>query len=202
MIEVLVASAISIGVLGAILTIVRPVQMVLRADADLADMHQRFRAVADTIAGSIRICESIRPYRIGVIRDDGSAGVYYRPDAIAILSDTATTYYFKAETGQLMQYDGGGSDLPVIDHVVRLAFDYFGPAVDPGSPLVRFDPASLVDGPWLQDASLRRFDGDVLRISEVRVDLRLEATAPSLRSLVPDEDLTFHAALRNSSGAR
>jgi hypothetical protein len=41
------------------------------------------------------------------------------------------TFYLKAETSQLMRYDGWGSDLPVVDEVVRLEFQYFGDAEPP-----------------------------------------------------------------------
>jgi hypothetical protein len=54
-----------------------------------------------------------------------------------------------------------------------------------------------VDGPWTEDASHRRVDADVQRIRGVRVFIRLESTAPSLRRLVPDEEITFDIALRN-----
>ena len=202
MVEVLVASAISVAVLGAILGIVNPVQALLRAQGESADVHQRLRAASDALMRDLRLALSIRPYRIGAVRDDGLAGIYYRPDTITAVGDVMTTYYLKAATSQLMQYDGGSSDLPMVDHVVRLAFEYFGPASLPGTPLVRFDPSILVDGPWSEDASHRRFDTDLLRISEVRIDMRVEATAPSLRRLVPDEQIVVHVALRNSRFAR
>jgi len=202
MIEMLVATAISIAVLGAVLAIVRPAQMVLRTEGERSDLHQRLRAAADALAGSLRVCLSVRPYRVGAIRDDGAAGVFYRPDAMAVIADTTTTYYLKPDTRQLMQYDGDRSDLPFIDHVVGLSFDYFAPSAEPGSPLVRIDPATLVDGPWSEDVSHRRFDTDVLRIAEVRIGIQFEATAPSLRGLVPDEQRVLYAALRNSSFAR
>ena len=202
MVEVLVASAISIAVLGAILAVVNPVQTLLRAQGESEDVHQRLRAAADTLMGDLRLAPSVRPYRVGAVRDDGLAGIYYRSDTIAVVGVTMTTYYLKPATSQLMQYDGGSSDLPMVDHVVHLAFDYFGPASLPGASLVRFDPAILVDGPWLEDASHRQFDADLLRISEVRILLRIEATAPSLRRFVPDEEVVLHVALRNSAFAR
>jgi type II secretory pathway pseudopilin PulG len=202
MVEILVASAISVAVLGAILAVVNPVQTLLRAQGELEDMHQRLRAAADTLMGDLRLAGSIRPYRIGAVRDDGLAGIHYRPDTVAVLGTGMTTYYLKTDTSQLMQYDGGRSDLPMIDHVVRLAFDYLGPASLPGTPLVRLDPGILVDGPWTEDASHRLFDTDLLRISEVRIDIRFEATAPSFRRLVPDDEIVLHVALRNSSFAR
>ena len=201
-VELLVASAISVLVLGAVLAVVTPVQAVVRAQGDAGDMHQRLRAAADTLTNDVRLAISVRPYRIGAVRDDGLAGVYYRPDTVAVIGTAMTTYYWKRDTLQLMQYDGDRSDLPMIDHVVRLTFDYLAPTSAAGTALVSVDPATLIDGPWTEDATHRRVDVDVLRICEVRISLRLEATAPSLRPLVPDDDVVLHAALRNSLFAR
>ena len=201
-IELLIASTLSVLVLGAVLTVVTPVQAVVRAQGDAGDMHQRLRAAADALTNDLRVATSVRPYRIGAVRDDRLAGIYCRPDTIAVIGTAMTTYYWKRDTLQLMQYDGGRSDLPMIDHVVRLTFDYLAPASVPGTALVTVDPASLVDGPWTEDAAHRRFDMDVLRICEVRIALRLQATAPSLRLFVPDDDIVLHAALRNSLFAR
>jgi hypothetical protein len=201
-VEMLIASAISVAVFGALLGVVDPVQTLLRAQGEAGDVHQRLRAAADTLMRDVRVAASVRPYRIGAVRDDGLAGIYYRPDTIAVIGDTTTTYYLKPTTSQLMQYDGERSDLPMVDHVVRVAFDYFAPASTPGMPLVRLDPAILMDGPWSEDATHRRFDTDLVRVSEVRIDMRLEATAPSLRRLVADEQIVVHVALRNSSFAR
>ena len=127
-IELLIASTLSVLVLGAVLTVVTPVQAVVRAQGDAGDMHQRLRAAADALTNDLRVATSVRPYRIGAVRDDGLAGIYYRPDTIAVIGTAMTTYYWKRDTLQLMQYDGGRSDLPMIDHVVRLTFDYLAPA--------------------------------------------------------------------------
>ena len=202
MVEVLLASTISVAVLGAVLAVVTPAQTTFRAVGDLADLHQRIQAAADALTGDLRVSFAVRPYRVGAVRDDGLAGIYYRPDTIAVIGDAMNTYYLKRETSQLMQYDGGRSDLPMIDHVSRLAFDYFGSQSLPGTALIRLDPGTFVDGPWMEDATHRRFDRDLLRVSEVRILIRVEATAPSLRHLVPDEETVLHVALRNSSFAR
>lgn len=201
-IELLIASAVSILVLGAILATVTPVQAVVRAQGDVGDMHQRLRATADALTNAVRVATSVRPYRVGALRDDGLAGTYYRPDTIAVLGTATTTYYWKRDTLQLMQYDGGRSDLPMIDHVLGLTFDYLAPSSTAGSSLVTVDPGTLIDGPWAEDATHRQYDTDVLRICEVRIRLRLQATAPSLRRFVPDDEVVLHAALRNSLFAR
>lgn len=56
------------------------------------------------------------------------------------------TYYLNTVTHQLMHFDGDQTDLPVIDNVVGLSFEYFGepqpPQLLPNKPLT--DPK----GPW------------------------------------------------------
>ena len=210
-VEALMASAITMAVVGAILAVVSPAQLMFRAQGDAADLHQRLRATADTMGADVRAAMAVRPYRVGATRDDAAVGVYYRPDTLTVLgvpssplaldADASRTYYLRSVapgTFQLMQYDGGLSDLPMLDHVVRVSFDYFGPATAAG-PLVRLEPAMLVDGPWIEDAAHRRFDADLLRVREVRALLRLEGTDPFLRRLVPDEEIVLHMATRNIS---
>jgi hypothetical protein len=68
----------------------------------------------------------------------------------AQLTEVAThTYYLKNDaatnTYQLMHYDGGSTDLPVVDNVVKLAFAYYA---DPLPPM-------LVPGKSLCDASVK-----------------------------------------------
>jgi hypothetical protein len=163
------------------------------------------------MSADVRAAMAIRPYRVGATRDDAAAGVYYRPDTLTVLgvpssalsldADASRTYYLRSAapgTFQLMQYDGGFSDLPMLDHVVRLSFDYFGPATASG-PLVRLEPATFVDGPWIEDAAHRVFDADLLRVREVHALVRLESTDPLLRRLVPDEEIVLHMAMRTIS---
>ena len=208
-VELLIASAMTMAVVGAILAAVSPAQLMFLAQGDAADLHQRLRAAADTVSADVRAAMAVRPYRVGAMRDDAAIGVYYRTDTLTVLGVPSTplsldgsasrTYYLRSAapgTFQLMQYDGGLSDLPMLEHVVRLSFEYFGPATT-GGPLVRLEPATLVDGPWIADAARRMFDADLLRIREVRASLRLESTDPWLRRLVPDEEIVLHMAMRN-----
>lgn len=58
------------------------------------------------------------------------------------------TYYLgrdAAGTPQLIRYDGWVTDSPVVDHVVRLAFRYFGDAAPPRRTVTPLDDLS---GPW------------------------------------------------------
>jgi hypothetical protein len=71
----------------------------------------------------------------------------YGPDA-AVAQVIAVTYWLKTDpsttTSRLMRYDGYLSDLPVVDGVTDLRFDYFG---DPSPPVLN---RALTDptGPW------------------------------------------------------
>ena len=188
------------------------------------------------------------------------------------------TYSLKADpTGasQLVRFDGWATELPVVDDVVALRFDYFGDAEPPrltGRPFdgpgpwttygprppsigesrgawpdgenciftvvdgehaprlgtlgaggltpIPLTPAVMTDGPWCpDDISPNRFDADLLRVRRVRVTLRVQSVAASLRGpagalffkrgtaraadlLVPDLEVQFDVAPRNLNLAR
>ena len=74
----------------------------------------------------------------------------YQPGTTTIVQLTNIIYYLKSdlasETYQLMSRDGGtGSDVPVVDHVVVLKFDYYG---DRQPPALTGKPPSDPIGPW------------------------------------------------------
>jgi Tfp pilus assembly protein PilW len=135
-----------------------------------------------------------------------------------VVEAQAHTYSLKvdAQTGtyQLMRSDGtANADVPVLDHVVALTFEYFGdPAL--GAP-VPVRSVELIDGPWRpDDASADRWDVDLLRIRTIAVTVRVEAAAAALRGpagalfanagtatrasvWVPDQTLHFVVSPRN-----
>jgi hypothetical protein len=134
-------------------------------------MQQRLRVAADAVAQQLALAgagayaegagaplvngvAAIVPARFGG-SDPDPPGTFLR-DTITIRSvprtggpATGVTFWLKADdataTYQLMRNDTTGSaDVPVVDHVVALAFDYYG---DPQPPHMRTsidDPA----GPW------------------------------------------------------
>jgi hypothetical protein len=74
----------------------------------------------------------------------------YRPDRTSVAQITNIVYYLKADallgTYQLMARDGGnGNDVPVIDHLVALEFEYKG---DPNPPMLNGRPLTEPAGPW------------------------------------------------------
>jgi hypothetical protein len=71
----------------------------------------------------------------------------YGPDS-AVAQVVAVTYWLKTDpstaTSRLMRYDGYQSDLPVVDGVTGLHFEYFG---DPSPPVLNRE-LTLITGPW------------------------------------------------------
>jgi type II secretory pathway pseudopilin PulG len=121
----------------------------------------------------------------------------------------SNTYYLNTTTNQLMRYNGGDNDVPLVDNVVDLKFDYFG---DPNPPVLPKPPAGeanclydavgnyknlptlapdegslaslpgamLKDGPMCGGGT-NAFDADLLRVRKVRVTMRVQAANPALR---------------------
>jgi hypothetical protein len=212
---------------------------------------------------------------------DGDLSMSYGTDA-KITEVETHTYYLKTDVAnnvfQLRHYDGYQTDLPVVDNVVKLEFEYFGepspPALLPNKSLadtvgpwttygpkppvlgtnnpndawgagenctfgvdagqhvprlaslgaagtqVRLTEAMLTDGPWCPDATKpERYDADLLRIRRVRVKLRVQVAAPSMRGpagqlftrggtstsaerFIPDQELQFDVTPRNMNLGR
>ncbi|HKB12249.1 MAG TPA: hypothetical protein VKD69_16420, partial [Vicinamibacterales bacterium] len=148
---------------------------------------------------------------------NGSSSAY--PSGAPVVEARVRTYYLKqdpvAQNSQLMQADGTSNpDVPVLDHVVDLRFEYFATANS------RLDPSEFRDGPWLPDAvSPSRWDADLLRIRTVGVTLRVEGALAALRGpagalfrnggvatsprlWVPDQEITFAVFPRSGGESR
>jgi prepilin-type N-terminal cleavage/methylation domain-containing protein len=117
-------------------------------------------------------------------------------------------YYFDRTNRRLMLYDGYQSDMPLVDNVVGVSFEFFGDAspaslrrppdgegncvYDAGFPpmplladlggsgLRRLPLELLTDGPAC-GLGPNRFDGDLLRVRMIRVTLRFQASADDVR---------------------
>ena len=122
----------------------------------------------------------------------------------------SNTYYRNAATNQLMRYDGVTSEVPIVDDVVGLQFEYFGDPASPTQPkpsaggganclydaggnfvplptlaanegsLAALPSTMLVDGPWCGSGDTE-FDADLLRVRKVRITLRMQTANPALR---------------------
>jgi hypothetical protein len=125
----------------------------------------------------------------------------------------SNTYYLDRNTNQLMRYNGANEEVPLADNVVDLNFEYFGdpnpprfPMPPPGTPNCLYDaggnyigppplapddgslaslPAAILsDGPYC-GSGVNEFDADLLRIRRIRVSLRVQASAATLRGTDP-----------------
>jgi hypothetical protein len=131
----------------------------------------------------------------------------------SITQIVSNTFYLNRNTNQLMRYNGGSDDVPLVDNVVDLKFDYFGDinpplfpkpeageanclydaagnyvnlptlAPDDGS-LATLTGAMLTDGPMCGGGS-SQYDADLLRIRKVRMTIRVQAANPALRGTDP-----------------
>ncbi len=135
----------------------------------------------------------------------------YDASTASVMPVVQRVYQFDRPSRRLMLYDGYQSDVPLVDNVVDVRFEYFVDASN-GVGLRRTPLAELTDGP-AAGVSPNRFDADLLRIRMVRVTLRLQAAADDVRgigawfaqsgrsssgySFVPDVETTFDVAVRN-----
>jgi len=123
----------------------------------------------------------------------------------------SNTFYLNTQTHQLMRYNGGDNDVPLVDNVVDLKFEYFGeinppklpkppageanclydaagnyvnlPTLTPDDGSLAVLPGSMLkDGPMCGGGA-NQFDVDLLRIRKVRATMRVQAANPSLRGL-------------------
>jgi hypothetical protein len=142
-------------------------------------------------------------------------GLTYGYEAGSTITQAVSrTYYRNAATNQLIVYDGAATEIPIVDNVVDLRFDYFGDPAPPTTPdpgvggganclydamhnLIGLDtltadegslailkPDQLNDGPWCGGGD-NEFDADLLRIRKVRVTLRMQAANDWLRGSNP-----------------
>lgn len=191
-VELLVALAIGVAVLGAVLSLASPDAFAVQSE--MSDMNQRLRGGADALFRDLVNASAIRPYRTGGSSPDAPGT--FRFDTITALGAGVSTYWLKsdASTGleQLMVYSGGVSlDIPVVDHVVRLRFDYFGdprpPRMlaalsDPSGPRVTYGPvpAAVAIPPWdVGENCVFVANGTAMP------DPRLPVLDPSTQALVP-----------------
>jgi hypothetical protein len=217
--ELLVAMTITLFVMGALVGLLHGAQGTFQALPEAADMEQRLRAGVDALSRDLLMAGAGRQHGSLDPCEDEVSVLPSRSDAISIVfvprSQTGSltrTYYLDSDpstsVSELIREDAGGSRIPVVDHLVRVAFAYFG---DGSTPL---DPAALEDGPWCDEEGPEPFDADLTRIRRVRVTLRAEAALDSARGpagqlflragtattpgrYVPDQEVTFDVSPRN-----
>lgn len=106
--------------------------------ADGTGLHDTF--LVSSVVGNL----------LGLQSASSSLGYAFYPGQAPIVEVTYAAYSMVADpsTGafQLVRFDGGaGADIPVVDHLVSLRFDYYG---DPRPPALTGIPLSDPVGPW------------------------------------------------------
>ncbi len=161
LLELLIATAIALTVIGSVLTVAVPAQSTFAVRPEAADLQQRTRVAVDALVQDLRaagtrmpvsaaaldvVFAPVLPYRAGDALPDPAAGVFYRPDVITLVQlaprpgvelpqPLSRTYYLRTtapDLSQLMRYNGEDGDFPLLDDVVGLTFDYVGEAAPPG----------------------------------------------------------------------
>ena len=183
--ETLIGSALMMTVTGAVFSLVIPAEGTFQAQHEVADMEQRIRVAVDALTRDIVMGSDVLPYRAGPIKPDPPGSVF--DDRITIVLTTpldptpaSRTYYLRREDATLMQYDGDRTDLPVVDHVVELGFEYLGsPRARRVRVTLRVEAAA---------ASLRGPAGPLFLRS---------GTSTTAERYVPDREVQFDVAPRN-----
>jgi hypothetical protein len=114
------------------------------------------------------------------------------PDAADVVTFTYALRPDTAGAFQLARYDGHASDLPVVDHVADLRFEYFDTAGQ-SIAIERF-----IDGPWVPNAvAADRFDADLQSIRRVRTFIRVRPARSFSGIAIADLSVTLDVSPRN-----
>jgi hypothetical protein len=206
-VELVVSMAITLTVMSSMFGIINSARGIFEIDLERADMHQRARVSADALfrdlvmAGAGLQVPAIAPCRRGDRNPDLPGAVfpdrvsirYVPPDAPA--SDVVViTYGLRVDGGvpQLTRYDGRETEMPVVDQVTGLRFEYFDAAAQP----IAID--RFADGPWVPDAvAANRFDGDLLAIRRVRAIVRVRPARVFAGMPLDDFEIAIDVVPRN-----
>ena len=204
-IELVVSMALLLIVTSSMFDFVHSARRVFAIDLERADMHQRARVGMDALfrdlvmAGAGPQIPAIAPFRRGLVDPDPPESGF--PDRISVLYTppdvgSATITYARRMgpdgVPHVTRYDGIATELPLVDHVADLRFEYFDAD---GSQIAT---ARLADGPWIPNAAaLNRFDADLLAIRRVRAIVRVTPARTFVGLPVSDLEVRLDVSPRN-----
>ena len=206
LVELLVTMAITIAITSGMFSFIHSARGVFEVDLERTDMQQRARVATDALfkdlvmAGAGLQSPALAPFRRGSINPDMPGSAF--PDRVSVLyvpPDTAgpitVTYGRRMDTAgvpHLTRYDGAASEMPLVDQVTGLRFEYF----DVDGQLIVMDRFS--DGPWVPDAvSADRFDADLRAIRRVRAFVRLRPARVFAAAPLADLEVAIDVSPRN-----
>jgi hypothetical protein len=115
LVELLAASALTVAVMGGVLSAVLPAQALFVRESERIDAVQRLRFGVDTLTRDVR---------------EATGVALLAEDAIEIRRGAARRVYYRSrEAAQLRHVDEDGTDLPVLDRVAALRFELAAGAV-------------------------------------------------------------------------
>jgi prepilin-type N-terminal cleavage/methylation domain-containing protein len=208
LIELVVAMAIMLAVTSSMFGLVHSARTIFELDLERADMQQRARVSMATLskdlimAGAGLQAPAIAPFRRGEENPDlpGSAfldriSVRYLPPDAAPAGAVTITYALRDDASgvpQLMKYDGRTTDLPVVDQIASLRFEYFDGS---GRQMAM---GRFTDGPWVPDAVTGElFDADLEAIRRVRALMRVRPARTFVGFPLADLEFRIDVSPRN-----
>ena len=206
LIELLVTMVITIAITSGMFSFIHSARGVFEVDLEHTDIQQRARVATDALfrdlvmAGAGLQSPGLAPFRRGSLNPDLPGSAF--PDRVSVLyiaPDTAgpitVTYGRRVDAAgvpHLTRYDGAVSEMPLVDQVIGLRFEYFDVA---GQLIVM---ARLSDGPWVPDAvSADRFDADLRAVRRVRAFVRLRPARVFAAAPLADLEVAIDVSPRN-----
>jgi prepilin-type N-terminal cleavage/methylation domain-containing protein len=206
LIELLVTMAITIAITIGMFSFIHSARGIFEVDLEHTDIQQRARVATDALfrdlvmAGAGLQSPAVAPYRRGSINPDMPGSAF--PDRVSVLyvpPDTAgpvmVTYGRRVDAAgvpHLTRYDGAASEMPLVDQVSDLRFEYF----DLDGQLIVMD--RFADGPWVPDAvSADRFDADLWGIRRIRAFVRLRPARVFAAAPLADLEIATDVSPRN-----
>jgi prepilin-type N-terminal cleavage/methylation domain-containing protein len=206
LVELLVTMVITIAITSGMFSFIHSARVMFEVDLERTDIQQRARVATDALfrdlvmAGAGLQSPAVAPFRRGSINPDmpGSAFpdrvsvLYVPPDAAGPITATYGRRVDAAGVPHLTRYDGAASEMPVVDQVIDLRFEYF----DVDGQLIVLD--RFADGPWVPDAvSAERFDADLQAIRRIRAFVRLRPARVFAAAPLADLEIAMDVSPRN-----
>jgi len=190
LIELLIATALLSLIAAALLTVTQPVQALVIVQPEAADVQQRLRVAAGTLQRAAEVAgagltatgstgslhhyfAAVLPYRIGERSADPPRGVFFRPDAVTLISvprDAIPARIVEVST----------ASAPVLVRVEANCTSALGVCgFAAGTPIAVFDRRGRF---WL--GTVQRVDDRLLEIDSSAIDSDVDVAAGALVTAV------------------
>jgi hypothetical protein len=111
--ETTIAAGLMMTVTGSVFTLLSPAQGTFQAQVEAADRLQRLRVGVDALTQDLLMAEAVWAV------DSATIGLRHTSS-----EGEAVTRTYSLGAGSLMRGDGSNGNLPVVDHITGLSFEY------------------------------------------------------------------------------